>query len=99
MTILGFLPNTVVETQTVFRNGKIQIDRSIYDSDGWLKEQIHSGDHNKPHTHRFGVDGKEPFHKHTVHRTAEGIARDAKTHSLSDAEKVQHRDILWEVRQ
>ena len=93
-----YKPNAIVETQTVFRNGKIQIDRSIYDANGWLKEQIHSGDHNKPHAHKFGVDGKEPFHKHTFHRVENGIVRNANPFSLNEEEKLQHKDILWEAK-
>jgi hypothetical protein len=92
-----FKPNAIIETQTTFKNGTVQIDRSFYDGDAWLKEQIHSGNHNKPHTHKFGKDGNEPFHKHLFIRTATGVTRDKTTYSLTDADKAANKDIIWKV--
>lgn len=93
-----FKPNAVLETKTEYRNGTIQVDRSFYDADGWLWVQIHSGDHNKPHAHKFGEHGEEPFHKHSYYRTEDGIRRNDQTESLSDQEKRENADILHEVR-
>ncbi|MEG2699034.1 MAG: hypothetical protein RR951_08895, partial [Ruthenibacterium sp.] len=34
-----YAANAVIETQTAYRDGSIQINRTFYDSDGWMKSQ------------------------------------------------------------
>ncbi|MEG1408013.1 MAG: hypothetical protein RSD23_09145, partial [Ruthenibacterium sp.] len=93
-----YAPNAVVETQTAYRDGTIQINRTFYDDSGWMKLQVHSGNHERPHTHRFGTDGSEPCHKHLYKRTESGVVRDGKAVSLTAEDKTRNRDILQEVK-
>ena len=94
----NYRPNAIIETNTTYKNGNIQIDRSFYDADGWLVWQIHSGNHNKPHTHKFGVLGNEPFHKHLFYRTETGVKRDPIAYPITESEKRANKDIIMEVK-
>lgn len=83
--------NAAIETQTTFKNGKVQIDRTIYDENGKMKTQIHSGDHCKPKHHPYGKHG-EHLHNYvwkdgerTPTRTVE---------ELTNKERKEHSDIL-----
>ncbi|MEG1525691.1 MAG: hypothetical protein RR475_11845 [Clostridia bacterium] len=89
-----YAANAVIETQTAYRDGSIQINRTFYDSDGWMESQVHSGDHKRPHTHRFGDDGGEPYHKHAYKRTENGVVRDGKAIGLTEEDKIHNQDIL-----
>lgn len=86
-----YKPNAVVETQTVYKSGTVQIDRTIYDENGTLSLQIHSGPHNRPDKHPFGKHG-EHVHHNTWNGDGKLLQRDSA--GLSDGERIQHRDIL-----
>ena len=83
--------NAVIETQATFKNGNVQIDRTIYDESGKIKTQIHSGDHCKPKHHPYGKHGEHlhnyiwEYGKRTPTRTVE---------ELTDKERKEHSDIL-----
>ena len=89
-----YKPYAVIETKTEYRNGLIQIDRTIYGPDSLMKTQIHSNHHNRPDKHKFGVDGKEPYHAHDYIWDENGNQIDRTDRSLTDAEKEAHKDIL-----
>ena len=86
-----YKPHAVVETQTVYRNGTVQIDRTIYDENGMVSLQIHSGPHNRPDKHPFGKHG-EHIHRYTWNDDGKLSGRDSD--ELSDLERTQHKDIL-----
>lgn len=83
--------NAVVETQTTYKNGTFQIDRTIYGEDAVMKTQIHSGSHNRPDQHPFGEHGE---HVHHYIWGIDGKLVDRKPSELTEQEKVQHADIL-----
>ena len=86
-----YQPNAVVETQTVYKNGTVQIDRTIYDENGILSLQIHSGPHNRPDKHPFGKYGE---HIHRYVWDDDGNLKKRDSGELSDLERKQHQDIL-----
>ena len=86
-----YKPHAVVETQTVYKNGTVQIDRTIYDENGMMSIQIHSGPHNRPDKHPFGKHG-EHIHRYIWNEDGELAKRDSA--ELSDLERAQHQDIL-----
>ena len=83
--------NAVIETNTVYKNGTVQIDRTIYDENGMMSVQIHSGPHNRPDKHPYGVRG-EHVHRYVWGDDGKLIQRISE--DLSDLERVQHQDIL-----
>ena len=83
--------NAVIETQTTYKNGTSQIDRTIYGEDAIMKTQIHSGSHNRPDQHPFGEQGE---HAHHYIWGIDGKLVDRKPVELTEQEKVQHADIL-----
>ncbi|MGN0592027.1 MAG: phage minor capsid protein [Ruminococcus sp.] len=86
-----YKPNAVVETATMYKNGNVQIDRTIYDENGIIKTQIHSGNHNKPKAHPYGEKG-EHHHYYTWVEGEEHPIRE--TDNLTNKEKKEHSDIL-----
>ncbi len=86
-----YKPNAVVETITTYKDGRKQIDRTIYDANGMMKTQIHSRNHNKPKAHPFGRNG-EYHHYYTWIEGEEHPIR--MTDDLTDAERKEHSDIL-----
>lgn len=82
-----YKPNAVVDTLS--RNGK-QHDRTIYDSSGIMKMQIHGGDHGHPKQHHFGTHG-EHVHDYTW---ADQEKPERPGREATDVERIQHRDIL-----
>lgn len=88
-----YKPNAVVETNTTYKNGTVQIDRTIYGSDAVIKDQIHSGPHNRPDKHPFGKNGE---HGHTYVWDENGKLIDRAPRELNDYERTAHADILEE---
>lgn len=86
-----YKPNAVVETVTMYKSGKRQIDRTIYDHNGVMKTQIHSGDHGKPKAHSYGING-EHHHYYTWIEGEEHPRRE--TGELTDRERKENGDIL-----
>ena len=83
--------NAVVETQTNYKNGSFQIDRTIYGEDGFIKDQIHSGPHNRPDKHPYGNHGE---HVHRYVWGKDGNADSRSVGNLTDQERIEHSDIL-----
>ena len=83
--------NAVIETKTEYKNGVIQIDRTIYGSDAMMKTQIHSGPHNRLDQHPFGEHGE---HAHTYTWVAGEENPTIERRNLTDAEKAEHADII-----
>ena len=87
----SYRPHAVVETQTEYRSGTVQIDRTIYDERGTMVKQIHSGQHNRPKYHQFGMRGE---HAHDYQWDEHGKPIDREPHELNDQDRIQHADIL-----
>lgn len=84
-------PYAVIESVTSFRDGTIQIDRSLFNSEGVLSVQIHSADHHKPKQHPFGKHGEH----HHYYTWIEGQEHpDRTTDELTDQERKEHGDLL-----
>lgn len=88
--------NAVVETKTVHKDGTEQVDRTIYDENGMMTLQIHSGPHNRPDKHPYGEKGE---HVHRYVWNDKGELIDRKVGELSDVEREQYRDILGEMKE
>lgn len=86
-----YKPNAVVETVVTYKSGKKQIDRTIYDHNGMMKIQIHSGDHCKPKAHPYGTNG-EHHHYYTWIEGEKHPRRE--TGDLTESERKEHGDIL-----
>ena len=86
-----YMPNAIVETQTVYKNGTVQIDRTLYDSNAVMYKQIHSGPHNRLDQHHFGEFGE---HAHNYTWTEGKENPNVERRDLTDAERVEHSDIL-----
>lgn len=83
-----YIPNAVVDT--VSMAGK-QRDRTVYDADGMMKTQIHSGNHGNPKRHPYGKYGE---HAHDYTWKFGSKKPDRKDREISEEERVQHSDIL-----
>lgn len=80
-------PYAVIDTTS--RGGK-QFDRTIYDANGKIIKQIHSGNHGHPKQHPFGFHGE---HAHDVFWDKNGKSyRPAR--ELTDQERHENADIL-----
>ncbi len=86
-----YKPNAVIETQTSSKDGKVQIDRTIYDINGKMKVQIHSGGHTNPNKHPYG---KHNEHAHDYIWVDGQKHPDRTTRELTDHERKEHDDIL-----
>lgn len=84
-------PYAVIESVTSFRDGTVQIDRSLYNSEGVLSIQIHSADHHKPKQHPFGIHGE---HHHYYTWTDGQDHPNRTTDELTDQERKEHGDLL-----
>lgn len=85
-----YKPYAVIETVTRYKNGTVQIDRTIYDGKGKMKLQLHSGAHNKPKQHPYGNTGE---HRHIYVWDEEGI-KDRITDELNDTLRRWIGDLL-----
>lgn len=86
-----YVPNAVVETQTQYRNGTVQIDRTFYGADARISVQIHSGNHNRPKHHKFGLHGE---HAHTFEWVDGTAEPNRSSRELNEKERVENADIL-----
>lgn len=85
-----YKPFAVIETQTFSKDGKIQIDRTLYDKNGIIKIQIHSGNHGKPKQHPYGQHGEH--HHYYIWKDNKQPLRTVD--ELTDNERKEHKDIL-----
>lgn len=86
-----YKPHAVVETSKDFGNGFVQIDRTIYDKEGMMYKQIHSGNHNRPKQHKLGNHGE---HVHIYKWNEDGSREDRSPRELSKKDRTEHSDIL-----
>lgn len=86
-----YKPNAVIETKNAKKDGTVQIDRTIYDGDGAIKTQIHSGPHGRPDKHPYGRRGE---HSHRYTWNADGTLASRGIEELTEQEKAEHADIL-----
>lgn len=86
-----YKPFAVIETSTEYKNGYIQIDRTIYNEQGKMFKQIHSGHHNKPKLHQYGLNGE---HVHIYKWSEESKKPDRITTELTEKDRFEHKDIL-----
>lgn len=86
-----YKPNAVLETQTIYKNGTTQIDRTIYDENGMIRTQIHAGPHNRPDQHKYGGRGE---HAHDYIWDKDGKRKDRIDRDLNELEKREHADLL-----
>lgn len=86
-----YRPFAVIETKTEYRNGELQIDRTIYDTNGVMIKQIHSGPHNRPDQHKFGKHGEHAHDYKWILNEKNPVRTDRE---LTDNEKREHFDIL-----
>lgn len=82
-----YRPYAVIETVT---GANKQIDRTIYDADGVMIKQIHSGPHSNPKRHPYGTHGE---HKHDIWWLENGRRADYRA-ELDPVERKEHADIL-----
>ncbi|MBS7225380.1 MAG: phage minor capsid protein [Clostridiaceae bacterium] len=87
----SYRPHAVIETTTEFRNGIAQTDRTIYDADGMMVKQIHSGPHNREKMHPFGMHGE---HAHDYKWLQNEKKPNRTVRDVSDTERTEHADIL-----
>lgn len=83
-----YKPNAVIDTLS--RKGK-QHDRTIYDGNGRLKQQIHAGNHGNAKNHPYGQNG-EHVHDYTWKagsRTPEKTVRE-----FNKEEYTMHKDLF-----
>lgn len=86
-----YRPNAVIETQTEYKNGTVQIDRTIYNSDGIMAKQIHSGSHNRPDKHPFGKNGE---HVHDYIWSENEKHPNRMPREMTQQERIEHGDLL-----
>lgn len=86
-----YKPNAVIETSTEYKNGYIQIDRTLYDKNGMMNIQIHSGNHNKPKQHPYGVHGE---HMHIYEWDKDGNRKSRDTMEITEKYIKENIDIL-----
>lgn len=82
-----YKPNAVVDTTS--RRGA-QFDRTIYGENGWIKQQIHWGDHGNAKRHPYGENG-EHVHDFTWipnEKKPEKIVRE-----LTEDEYIAHKNL------
>lgn len=83
----------VIETKEV-KGDKVQINRTIYDSNGIMVKQIHSGPHGNAKHHPYGNHGE---HKHEYKWDDNGKLLSRATSELTEKERKENIDILKEV--
>lgn len=79
--------NAIIETKA--KSG--QVDRTLYDKNGMMSVQVHSGNHENAKQHPYGLDG-EHYHAYTWSADGKRIAKT--TEELTDKFRIEHADIL-----
>lgn len=82
-------PYAVIETDSVKKKIR-QVDRTLYNKDGMMSKQIHSGSHGNPKLHPYGKDGE---HCHIYKWDKDGKCKRT-THELSVKDRKLNKDIL-----
>ena len=84
-------PYAVLETDTKYRDGYYQIDRTLYDENKKMHIQIHSGHHDRPDKHPYGENGE---HKHIYTWHKDKPKPDRTSEELNDEDRHQNKDII-----
>ena len=84
-----YKPHAVVETYEK-KGDYTQINRAIYNSDAMMIKQIHSGNHNAPKLHPYGINGE---HAHDYIWENDKIIKRT-TRELEELERKKNGDIL-----
>lgn len=84
-----YKPHAVVETYEK-KGDYTQINRAIYNSDAMMIKQIHSGNHNAPKLHPYGINGE---HAHDYIWKNDKIIKRT-TRELEELERKENGDIL-----
>lgn len=84
-------PYAVLETDTKYRDGYYQIDRTLYDENKKMHIQIHSGHHDRPDKHPYGENGE---HKHIYTWHEDKPKPDRTSEELNDEDRNQNKDII-----
>lgn len=87
-----YKPFAVVETKKEYKGGGSQIDRVMYDKEGYKLLELHSRHHNRPKKHPYGKNG-EHSHRYVWDKKT-GKRIDRITRELRDIEKKWIRDLL-----
>ena len=90
-----YKPFAVIETAALRSNGFRQIDRTIYNENGKMMQQIHNGDHGNRRKHPFGQQGE---HAHDFKWAQDGGKPDRTPRELADEERKGAVDILKAYR-
>lgn len=86
-----YKPYAVIESDKVSKDGFNQIDRTLYDKEGMMVKQIHSGYHNRPKQHPYGKHGE---HSHIYKWDKDGKPTYRDVRELTKKERREHKDIL-----
>lgn len=81
----------VLETDTKYRNGYYQVDRTLYDENKKMHIQIHSGHHDRPDKHPYGESGE---HKHIYTWHEDKPKPDRTSEELNNEDRNQNKDII-----
>lgn len=84
-----YKPFAVIETQET-KSGIPQSNRAIYDKNGRMLKQIHSGSHGNPKHHNYGANGE---HGHNFYWDGSKLLNKT-TRDLTDEEQIENADIL-----
>ena len=84
-------PYAVLETDTKYRDGYYQVDRTLYDENKKMHIQIHSGHHDRPDKHPYGENGE---HKHIYTWHKDTPKPDRTSEELNDEDRNQNKDII-----
>ena len=81
--------NAVIETIEK-KKGITYRNRTIYDKNGRMVKQVHSGNHGNPKTHNYGKNGE---HVH-VYEWQDGKIKRRYTRDIEDGERKEYGDLL-----
>ena len=85
-----YMPYAVIETKEV-KGDHVQFNRTIYDENGKMSYQIHTGHHGNHKTHPYGENGE---HKHHFIENEHGKLMKLGTEELNEFDRKEHKDIL-----
>lgn len=85
-----YKPFAVIETVGT-KGGVKQVDRTLYDKNGVMIKQLHSGSHGNPKLHPYGIHGE---HAHDYQWLPEQKNPQRNTRELTEEERKEISDIL-----
>lgn len=85
----NYKKNAIIETEEK-KVEQVQINRTLYDNEGRMYQQIHSGSHANPKQHPYGKNGE---HAHD-YEWENGKITNRTTRELTEKERKENGDIL-----